>query len=66
MNNKDRFVLFAPGREDSTDRGVVRLTPSCYDRVLGLKRRTGISMNRIIEQCVDFALEHMEDDEDER
>lgn len=57
----DKFVLFAPGREDSTDKGVVRLTPSCYERVLELKRRTGISMGRIIEQCVDFSLEHMED-----
>lgn len=57
---KDKFVLFAPGREDSADKGVVRLPPNCYDQVLDLKRRTGISMGRILEQCVDFALEHME------
>lgn len=57
----DKFVLFAPGREDSTDKGVVRLPPNCYERVQNLKHRTGISMGRILEQCVDFALEHMED-----
>lgn len=59
--SRDRFVLFAPGCDDSVDRGVVRLPPNCYDKVLELKRRTGISMGRILEQCVEFALERMED-----
>lgn len=57
---KDRFVLFAPGCKDSNNNGVVRLPPSCFERVMQLKRQTGVSMGRIIEQCVDFALEHME------
>lgn len=56
----DKFVLLTPGTLDSNDKGVVRLTPSCYDRVYALKQRTGISMGRIIEQCVDFALERLE------
>lgn len=58
----DKFVLYAPGQKDSDNRGVVRLTPSCFERVQQLKAQTGISMGRIIEQCVDFALERMEDE----
>ncbi|MDL2252640.1 hypothetical protein LJC49_01020 [Ruminococcaceae bacterium OttesenSCG-928-I18] len=60
---RDKFVLFAPGPADSDRKGVVRLTPNCYEKVAVLKQETGISMGRIIEQCIDFALEHMEDDD---
>ena len=60
----DKFVLIAPGNRDSDSKSVVRVTPSCYQKVEELKRKTGLSMCRILEQCVDFALDHMvEDDE---
>lgn len=61
---RDTFVLFAPGLKDSNNRAVVRLTPDCYSRVQALKAKTGLSMCRILEQCVDFALDHMEDEDD--
>jgi len=57
----DKFILFAPGTKDIDNRGVVRITPDCYDRVSQLKTKTGLSMCRILEQCVDFALDHMEE-----
>lgn len=57
----DRFVLIAPGPKDSRDKAVIKTTPECYEKVYALKKRTGVSMRKIIEQCVDFALEHMYD-----
>lgn len=59
----DKFVLIGIGNKDSDNRSIMRVTPSCYSKVHALKQKTGLSMSKIIEQCVDFALEHMEDDE---
>ena len=56
----DKFVLIGIGQKDSVNSSVVRVTPSCFDKLHSLKCSTGISMCKILEQCVDFALEHME------
>lgn len=56
----DRFVLITQGAKDSRDKAVVRLSPTCYTVIANLKKRTGLSMRSILEQCVEFALEHMD------
>lgn len=58
----DKFVLIAPGPRDSHTRSVIKTTPECYEKVYSLKKQTGVSMRRILEQCVDFALDHMYDE----
>lgn len=60
----DKFYLVTKGLTDSEQKGVVRVTPSCYDNLLALKRKSGLPLTRIIEQCVDFAIDHMEADTD--
>lgn len=59
----DTFRIIAPGNSDSSSRGVIRVPPNCYDRLAKLSKETGVSICRIVEQCVTFALERMEDDE---
>lgn len=59
----DKFVIITPGLRDSKNRNVIRVTPSCYSKIAELSDRTGVSMCRIIGQCVDFALDHMVDEE---
>ncbi len=67
MNNdyKDTFKLIAPGMRDSNNRNVVRVPPSTYDRLAVLSRETGVSMCRIVEQCVNFAFERMDGGNDD-
>lgn len=55
----DKFVLIAQGVTDSPNKGVVRLPPQSYDKIYDLHQKTGMSMGKILEQCVDFALEHL-------
>ena len=57
---KDAFKIIAPGLKDSSNRSVVRIPPSTYDRLAALSRESGVSMCRIVEQCVAFALERLE------
>ncbi|WP_249311812.1 hypothetical protein [Congzhengia minquanensis] len=59
----DKFVIITPGLRDSKNKNVIRVTPSCYSKIAELSDRTGVSMCRIIGQCVDFALDHMVDEE---
>ena len=58
-NYKDTFRIIAPGLRD-TDRGVIRVPPTTYDRLAALSKETHVSICRIVDQCVTFALERLE------
>lgn len=59
----DTFRIIAPGYE-SDKRGVIRIPPTTYDRLAQLSKETGVSICRIVDQCVMFALERLEPDEE--
>jgi hypothetical protein len=56
----DTFKIVAPGLKDSNNPGVVRVAPSTYARLAALSLEHNISICRIVDQCVLFALERME------
>jgi hypothetical protein len=56
----DAFRIIAPGMNDSDKRGVIRIPPNTYDRLSLLSRETGVSICRIVDQCVTFALERLD------
>ena len=60
INHKDVFRIIAPGLQDSEKKGVIRIPPSTYDRLAALSRETNVSICRIVDQCVTFALERLE------
>lgn len=57
---RDVFHIIAPGKQDSDKRGVIRVPPNTYDRLDALSKETGVSICRIVDQCVTFALERLE------
>jgi hypothetical protein len=61
---RDTFRIIAPGLNDSDRRGIIRVPPSTYDRLRVLSTDTGVSICRIVDQCVAFALERLEGDDD--
>ena len=61
---RDTFRIIAPGLTDIDKRGVIRVPPSTYDRLMLLSKETGVSICRIVDQCVAFSLERLEVDED--
>ena len=62
---KDSFRIIAPGLSDSEKRGVIRVPPGTYDRLMVLSKEPGVSICRIVDQCVAFALERLEGDDDD-
>lgn len=60
----DKFILKLPYPDDySSKQPIIRLTPTYYQTLSVLKARTGLPLGNIVEQCIDYALEHMEEDD---
>ena len=59
MESRDVFRIIAPGMQDGR-RGVIRVPLNTYDRLAALSKETGVSICRIVDQCVTFALEEDE------
>lgn len=65
-NTMDKFVLKLPCPDPNTDKQpVIRLKSSYYQTLSILKARTGLSLGNIVEQYIDYALEHLEENPDE-
>jgi predicted DNA-binding protein len=62
----DTFRIIAPGLQDSDKRGVIRIPPNTYDRLSLLSKETGVSICRIVDQCVTFALERLDTGDNRR
>lgn len=60
------FTLTRPNvPETTTPPPPVRLKPSYYQLLRRIKAETGIPMGTIVEQCIDYALDNMDDREEE-
>lgn len=60
---RDTFQLRLPyPDESSAKQPVIRLKASYYQTLNLLKARTGLPLGNIVEQCIDFALEHMDEE----
>lgn len=61
----ERFKLKMPYPDDSANKQpIIRLKPTYYQTLSVLKARTGLPLGNIVEQCIDYALENMEEGED--
>ena len=59
----DKFTLKLPYPDDySNKQPVIRLKPTYYQTLRSLTGRTGLPLGNIVEQCIDYALEHMEEE----
>lgn len=57
----DRFEIQKDeGRPQSINR-TIRLQAEVFDRLMELSQKNGVSFNKIINQCIEFALAHMDE-----
>ena len=43
----------------------IRMKPEYFDRISQLSEETGVSFNKIINQCIEYALENMSDKDEQ-
>ena len=39
----------------------IRIKPECFDKIMEISENTGISFNKVVNQCLDYALENLEE-----
>ena len=39
----------------------IRIKPDCFERLMELSEKHGISFNKVVNQCLEYALENLED-----
>lgn len=38
----------------------IRMAPECFDSIMNISKNTGVSFNKVVSQCLEFALEHID------
>lgn len=56
----EKFKLKIPSDECVNKQPVIRLKSAYYQTLCVLKAKTGLPLGNIVEQCIDYALEHMD------
>ena len=59
----DKFVIQTDENKISSINRTIRLKADHYDKLMELSEKTGVSFNKIITQCIDFALAHFDENE---
>lgn len=39
----------------------IRIKPECFDKLMELAKKHNISFNKVVTQCLDYALENLEE-----
>ena len=59
----DKFVIDRNESKISSINRTVRFKPKHFEKLTELSARTGISFNKILTQCIEFALSRLENEE---
>ena len=55
--DKDEYKISSISR-------TIRLKAETFDRINELNLKTGVSFNKIVNQCIEYALDNMEEEEE--
>lgn len=59
------FKLKLPYPDDTgSKQPIIRLKPTYYQTLSVLRAKTGLPLGNIVEQCIDYALSNMEEDDE--
>lgn len=62
----DKFKISKDNEKMSSINRTIRLKPEIYDKLILLSEENGISFNKLVNQCIDYALANLEDDSTNR
>jgi len=58
----EKFVIDKTDRKMSSISRTIRMKEETFDRINEINRQTGVSFNKIVNQCIEYALAHYEDE----
>ncbi|MCL2740226.1 MAG: hypothetical protein FWE47_03440 [Oscillospiraceae bacterium] len=58
----NKFVIKTKEDKISAINRTIRFKPEIFDKIEELREKTGVSFNKIVIQCLDYALENLEEE----
>jgi predicted HicB family RNase H-like nuclease len=59
----ENFVIDTSDRKMSSVSRTIRMKEETFDRINEINRQTGVSFNKIVNQCIEYALAHYDEGE---
>lgn len=57
----DKFTIDRRDGKISSINRTIRLKPEYFEKIMELSEQTGVSFNKIVNQCIEYALNNMEE-----
>ena len=57
----DKFIIDTSESKIQSISRTIRMKEETFDRINEINRKTGVSFNKIVNQCIEYALEHYEE-----
>lgn len=58
----DKFRISKDNEKISSINRTIRLKSEIYDKLILLSEQNGVSFNKLVNQCIDYALSNLEED----
>ena len=58
----EKFVIDKSDRKMSSISRTIRMKEETFDRINEINRLTGVSFNKIVNQCIEYALAHYDEE----
>lgn len=58
----NKFEIKIDNNKTSSINRTIRISSEMFDKINKLSEKSGVSFNKIILQCISFALDHMEEE----
>lgn len=58
----NKLVIKKNDEKISSINRTIRLKPECFEKLMEISENTGVSFNKVVIQCLDYALENLSDE----
>ena len=58
----ENFVIDTSDRKMTSISRTIRMKEETFDRINEINRQTGVSFNKIVNQCIEYALAHYDEE----
>ena len=55
-----KLVIKTESEKISSINRTIRIKPECFDKLMEVSEKTGVSFNKVVNQCIEYALENLE------
>ena len=57
----DKFVINTKNDKINSINRTIRIKPEVFDKLMELSEQAGVSFNKLVNQCIEFALERLDE-----